>query len=175
MIPLKKGDIIKGCNYSFIREKSVECLKDFKLHKRLKVFFNKGLACVTPNCKNVGTRFICARGGNGGHNWDIFTDDLVMLTVDHIVAKKNGGGNELDNLQPMCSLCNSIKGHQDISLDELWVQVEMWHKKKIKEAEKKRNRREYEKQCRKDRNDPVVIARKQEERKLKRELLSEVS
>ena len=164
MTPLKKGDIIKGCNYIFMREKSVDCLKDFKLHKRLKVFFNKGLACVTPNCKNVGTRFICARGGNGGHNWDIFTDDLVMMTVDHIVAKKNGGGNELENLQPMCCHCNTTKGHQVITLDELAVQMLGFEARMEAKKQKKRERR-----------DPVVIARKREERKKKREMVAEAA
>ena len=162
MIALKKGDIIKGCNYIFIREKSVECLKDFKLHKRLKVFFNKGLSCVTPNCPHVGTRFICARGGNGGHNWDIFTDDLVMMTVDHIIAKKNGGGNELENLQPMCSYCNSVKGHQVMTLDELSLQmVDFKEKTAAKKSEKKQKHR--------DRRNPFVIARKREERRIKKE------
>ena len=158
MTPLKKGDIIKGCNYIFMREKSVECLNDFQLHKRLKVFFNKGLACVTPNCTNVGTRLICARGGNGGHNWDIFTDDLVMMTVDHIIAKKNGGGNEIENLQPMCSYCNSAKGHQEITLDELSFQMVDFYERKA--AKKQKNR---------DRRDPKVIARKRKERLIKRE------
>lgn len=32
------------------------------------------------------------------------------LTVDHIVAVKNGGGNELENLQILCRPCNSKKG-----------------------------------------------------------------
>jgi len=32
------------------------------------------------------------------------------LSIDHIVSVANGGGNELDNLQPLCVSCNSKKG-----------------------------------------------------------------
>lgn len=32
------------------------------------------------------------------------------LSVDHIIAVANGGGNELDNLQLLCRSCNSRKG-----------------------------------------------------------------
>jgi hypothetical protein len=169
MEPLKKGDIIKKCNYTFIRERPAIGIEAFKGHKRLKVFFHKGFACVTPRCTNVGTRLIYSQAINGRHNWDLFTDDLIMMTVDHIVAKKNGGGNEIENLQPMCCHCNSIKGHQVITLDELADQKDAWNVKKAKEADKKREIRKKQRQKQKDRNDPVVIAHKQEERRLKKE------
>ena len=33
-----------------------------------------------------------------------------MITKDHVTPKSNGGSNELSNLQPMCSICNTKKG-----------------------------------------------------------------
>jgi len=34
----------------------------------------------------------------------------VDLSIDHVVAVVNGGGNEDDNLQTLCKKCNSSKG-----------------------------------------------------------------
>ena len=33
-----------------------------------------------------------------------------QLAIDHIVSVKNGGGNEVENLQILCQSCNSSKG-----------------------------------------------------------------
>lgn len=35
---------------------------------------------------------------------------LLLMTQDHILAKANGGGDALSNLQTMCSKCNNEKG-----------------------------------------------------------------
>lgn len=37
-------------------------------------------------------------------------EDEVLFTKDHKLAKVNGGGNGLDNMQTMCQPCNSLKG-----------------------------------------------------------------
>jgi hypothetical protein len=155
MQSFQKGDKIYGGNI-FVRERSVEGIAAFEKHRRLQVFAHKGMACVTPNCNNVGTRLVFSRDTQGGGHWDVFTDQMVLMTIDHIIAKKNGGSNELSNLQPMCCHCNTTKGHQVITLDELAAQMVGFEQRMAEKAQKKLERR-----------DPVVIARKREERQQK--------
>ncbi len=37
-----------------------------------------------------------------------------VLTIDHILPKSKGGGNQAKNIQLLCSTCNSIKGDRDM-------------------------------------------------------------
>lgn len=130
MISLKKDEKIPGCGFSFVYECGLVALDVFEEHRRLRVFVHKGISCVTPNCQHVGSRLIFSRDKQGGGHWDLFTDDLILMTIDHIVARSNGGSNELENLQPMCSRCNTTKGKQKINLDELALQMVDYTKKK---------------------------------------------
>jgi len=40
--------------------------------------------------------------------------DLIHVEKDHIIPLYQGSSNGLDNLQPLCALCNSSKGAEDI-------------------------------------------------------------
>lgn len=37
---------------------------------------------------------------------------IQNLTVDHIVPRESGGGDEIENLMLLCGHCNSVKGHR---------------------------------------------------------------
>lgn len=104
---MKMAEIVKVFHYEVISERPLDRLSDFHSHRRLKVFLHKGTKCVS--CDRVGTRLIKGKG-RGGVHWDVYTDDLYPLTVDHIIPRSLGGSEELDNLQPMCADCNFKKG-----------------------------------------------------------------
>jgi hypothetical protein len=98
----------KVFHYKILKERLLADLNTLSSHPRLRVFYHKGTTCVT--CGKIGTRLIQGEG-RGRTHWDIYTDDLYPLTVDHIIPKSLGGSDDLDNLQPMCAGCNFKKGN----------------------------------------------------------------
>ena len=97
-------------HYKIIETKPLSYLEEFKAHRRLQVFYHKGCKCV--ECGIEATQ-LALGDGRGKLHWDVYTDDFYPLTVDHIVPKSKGGKDDLDNLQPMCCMCNWKKGNGD--------------------------------------------------------------
>lgn len=106
---LAKGTIFIGHNYMFKEELCLGQLNTtFKDHRRLRVFAEKGCACVS--CERVGSRLIVGEELKGTLHVDLYTDDLVLMTINHIFPKSKGGSNDMSNLDPMCGPCNWTKG-----------------------------------------------------------------
>lgn len=100
-----------GPNFKFIEELPLDELREnpaFSKHHRLRVFANKGLQC--EYCPAEGTKFVLAQDYNGGKHYDIYTADNQLMTVDHVLSRAKGGSEDLDNLVPCCTSCNSLKG-----------------------------------------------------------------
>jgi hypothetical protein len=119
----------KSHNYEIIEKISIEeGIEKFKDHKskrsfqRLKslitVIERDGLFC--SHCEDVKGEFFGLGKNNPknknvapSYHWDLYSADGHMLTLDHILAKANGGKDNVENLQLSCFVCNSIKGSDD--------------------------------------------------------------
>ena len=94
-------------------------------HERLQVFAQKGRECVA--CGRVGTLLIIGAERNGKRHVDLYTDDFVLMTVDHTMPKYQARQlgwspsriESIDNKQPMCDPCNGSKGHKVLTLEQL--------------------------------------------------------
>lgn len=117
-----------GHNYIPIKILPLEELQTkYSRHKRLKVFAFKGLKCV--RCDRVGEYLIATKDRSDAIHIDLYTKDFELMTVDHIKPKWLGGTYDIDNLDPMCSECNTKKGGD-------YEDIECKHHYNLKEREK---------------------------------------
>ncbi len=111
MYSLKKSKVIAVINLGST-EGPVKELEQFKEHHRLKLFYNKGTKCANPYCNNIGTK-IMINEIRGHIHVDVFTSNNIMMTVDHIIPKSKGGAvDDINNMQVLCTKCNSKKSNK---------------------------------------------------------------
>jgi len=111
LITNKNGEII--CGDIFIGDIKVKANS-----VRYAVFKKYGISCV--NCGIEGEYFALEKDkSEGGNTSNRFHFNLYgvddngnesLITKDHIIPKSKGGRDFIDNLQPMCKLCNVAKG-----------------------------------------------------------------
>lgn len=79
---------------------------------RYATFYQKGMIC--PCCGRRGAYFqLDAHNGDNDskrRHFNLYSRDGVLFTKDHILPKKLGGQDTIENLQPMCVECNKEKG-----------------------------------------------------------------
>ena len=101
---------IIGHNYRFVKSYDLALLQtQFSKHKRLRVFFTHGLKCANATCEKEGIYLLKGENHAGGFHVDVYTKDFELMTIDHIQPRSKGGGNNIENLQPMCASCNTKK------------------------------------------------------------------
>lgn len=91
--------------------------------------FIKNRSCCA--CGIVGTKMILElhQGGERGPegksqkaHFNLYAEEngrLVLMTKDHIKSRARGGPNHMDNYQPMCMICNNLKGSADFTPEEV--------------------------------------------------------
>lgn len=82
-------------------------LNRYNQRGNLRFFSRNGTKCIS--CDEKAEFIIVARCRSGYEIPRLFTKDMYMLTVDHIVPRSLGGTNNPRNKQTMCSFCNQNK------------------------------------------------------------------
>lgn len=73
------------------------------------LLFKRNTTCVS--CGRKGSYFSLDLPINHRRpHLNLYSEDGVLMTKDHIIPKSLGGPDKLDNLQTMCVECNSKKG-----------------------------------------------------------------
>ena len=87
---------------------------------RYKVFYQKGIKCVT--CGKEGTHFkLCGDETTNRRHFNLFAEDGTLMTKDHIIPKSKGGVNKVYNMQTMCIDCNKDKGADYPGLEREYI------------------------------------------------------
>ena len=87
---------------------------------RYATFYQKGTKCAC--CGKEGTYFKLEEDTGGRsrdtrRHFNLYAADGTLMTKDHILPKKLGGKDCVENMQTMCVDCNKNKGtHYDIEL-----------------------------------------------------------
>lgn len=120
-LPILSGRVRKDFGYKIIETKplkeGIEFVLNIPKKKREGAFDRKKimahLASEDPKCvccKIEATNFSLGKDNSGGLHWDLYADNGIALSLDHIHPKSRGGANSLENSQIMCTVCNSLKG-----------------------------------------------------------------
>lgn len=78
---------------------------------RMRVFQAHGTVCA--HCGEKGTHFAVERAemSDDIRQWhfNLYSDNGIMLTFDHVMPKSKGGANTIENAQTLCYPCNQEK------------------------------------------------------------------
>jgi 5-methylcytosine-specific restriction endonuclease McrA len=86
---------------------------------RYQLFKQKGTTCVKCGLKASYFALESHKSDTMGKDtpschfnlYGVLNGREVLFTKDHILPKSKGGKNTLENMQPMCLICNNLKGN----------------------------------------------------------------
>jgi len=82
---------------------------------KMRNFFHHGVKC--KNCDVKGNVFRLQRYSDA-RNWHLNLYQVssgnpdILITMDHVIPKSKGGIKDINNIQPLCSPCNNLKGNK---------------------------------------------------------------
>lgn len=96
---------------------------------RYKTFIEKGYKCVC--CGRTGAYYVLEKSHGSNlrrAHFNLYSDDGVLMTKDHILPKSKGGADRIENMQTMCTICNVNKGN---SVPDGYVPLPIQRKHKV--------------------------------------------
>lgn len=77
------------------------------------IFHNLGRKCSNPKCNREYTKIVLLESKDGNRYYNLYDEDDVLFTLDHILPKSKGGSKRnMINHQTMCATCNNRKGNR---------------------------------------------------------------
>lgn len=109
---IRESHLLKRYFYYSIVETSHYIKNKSTLPKSLRFFINNGNKCKF--CNKEGKYCVVGKLRGGSITASIYTEDLILLTRDHIIPKSKGGTESRSNKQILCEKCNKIKSDKII-------------------------------------------------------------
>ena len=108
---LEASVVFKKYAHYTIEEFDPTRLPNVRLNKRIRRLINFGPTCVF--CLKQAKYFVYGKivCEKKHEVTDLYTEDFVQLTIDHIKPTSRGGTDGIKNLQCLCYSCNSQKGN----------------------------------------------------------------
>lgn len=113
---IKEKSISSPCNNHIETHQESVVIEGFDVYPRslrYKTFIEKGYTCVCCGRKGAYYALECNEKLNPNRaHFNLYSEDDVLMTKDHILPKSKGGKDCIDNMQTMCVICNKQKGNR---------------------------------------------------------------
>jgi len=110
-----------------------------KMNSQRYFVFRECMHCVC--CRLNGTRmFLEYHPADNSPHFNLYGEEngnLILMTKDHIHAKSFGGEDRHSNYQTMCLTCNNLKGHSNLTIDNLRILRNIYNENVSKISKKK--------------------------------------